>query len=105
MNATEHERARELAYLIERVGIDPEEAPLRLQDGDLWLVVPECRFVLEGEAGIREWEVAVEFADALADGFSESTAINDATRQLLWDMRDRAQEALRRARRRAEAGS
>jgi ElaB/YqjD/DUF883 family membrane-anchored ribosome-binding protein len=45
---------------------------------------------------------AAEFAQTLTQGFDSTQTINDATRMLLWDMRDRAEEALSRARERAE---
>jgi hypothetical protein len=83
-------------------GLSREEAERRLEDDDLWLVAPEQRFVWEPEEAERQWETAYDFAASLARGFTDSDAINHATCQLLWDMRERSREALRRARERAE---
>jgi hypothetical protein len=78
------------------------DAGLRTQDDDLWLVEPTMRFELEGEEAVEEWRVAESFASGLAEGLTSSAigdggGLNRATTQLLWDLRERAQEALRRA--------
>jgi hypothetical protein len=100
---TSEERAEEIRYLVEEVGVDVQEAPLRLRDDDLWMLLPASRFVWEpGEEDVRQWELAYDFAYALSKGFTESQAIPDSARMLLWDMRDRAEEAMKRARERAE---
>jgi len=57
---------------------------------------------MEPAEDVRQGEAAYDFASALVTGFTDSEAINDATRQLLWEMRETAEEALRRARRRQE---
>ena len=89
-----------LRRLMGDVGLTREEAEARLVDEDLWLVDPARRWAFEGEEGVRQWETAYAFARALAEGFADppSPAINEATVQLLWDLRDRAEVALRRAR-------
>ncbi len=86
------------------VGLTREEALALLTDDDLWILPPEHRYVfeLEPEEVVQEWEQAYDFAYSLSQGFGESKAINAATRMLLWDLQDRAEEALRRARQRAE---
>jgi hypothetical protein len=92
----------EIAYLVKDIGLSPEEAERRLEDDDLWLLIPAQRFTFApGEEDLGEWETAAGFAESLTDGFTDSGAINDATRQLLWDLRERSAEALRRARERA----
>jgi len=96
-------REREIAHLMKEQGRSREEAERIMEDEDLWLVIPEQRFTyLDNEEDVREWEAAYEFAYSLSSGFTECKAINDATRQLLWEMQGRAEEALRRARERAE---
>jgi hypothetical protein len=100
---TTAELEQEVRYLTQEIGVPEALARLQLRDEDLWLVIPEQRFAWEpGEEDVRQWELAVDFADALSQGFTESKAINHDTRQLLWDMRERAGEALQRARERAK---
>lgn len=100
---TSHDRREEIRYLVEEVGMDPADAEKALVDDDLWLLGPECRYVPDSEAGdddvVREWERAFRFAKALCRSFADDpqTDVNMATQHLLWDMRDRAEEALRRA--------
>ena len=105
MNAqpTDQTREEEIRYLVEEVGLDRRQAELVLRDDDLWMLLPEYRFAWEpGEEDVRQWELAADFAYALADGFGESKAIPDSVRMMLWDMRDRAEEAMKRARERAK---
>ena len=94
-------------HLMNEQGLSREYAERVMEDEDLWLLMPEQRFAfLESEEDVRQWELAHDFAKSLDHGFLDSKAINDATRQLLWDMNRRAEEALRRARLRQErAGS
>jgi hypothetical protein len=95
-------RDEEIRHLVEEIGMEPWAAERVLEDDDLWIVVPEQRFAfLDPQEDVRQWEFAYEFAYALTEGFNDSPVINDATNQLLWDLRDRAEEALRRARKRA----
>ena len=92
---------REVAYLTGEAGMPEDLARLVLRDEDLWILMPEQRSAWEpGEEDVAQWAIAYDFVYALADGFSESKAINEATRHLLWDLRDRAEEALRRDRER-----
>jgi hypothetical protein len=100
---TQHHN-REVVYLMEHVGLSREEAERRLEDADLWLLDPELRYSYPpGEEEVSAWEMAADFAASLSEGFERSGVINDATRQLLREMCERADEALRRARRRGQA--
>ena len=109
--ALEAERSYEddFKYLIEQYGTTEEEARLRPRDGDLWnFLDPASRFgeEFEGEEGVRLWETAA----TLAEGLGEFAAnyldrMNPAATQLIWDARERAEEALRRAEARLEASS
>ncbi len=96
---------REVEHLVKNMGLSREYAERVMEDEDLWLQVPEQRFAfLDPEEDVRQWEAAYDFASSLANGFMESDVLNYATQQLLWEMRTMAQEALRRARERAERG-
>ncbi|MDP8947766.1 MAG: hypothetical protein M3N09_06670 [Actinomycetota bacterium] len=100
------ERERQIEYLMEwPICIDRAEAERRARDLDLWLVEPDLRPDLQGEEAVREWEGAVAFITAMTEGFAYTGdgVINNATSQLLYDAQRRAEEALRRARERAEA--
>ena len=93
-------------YLVDEEGMPEGLARLVLRDDDLWVLHAGARSALPpGEADLAEWERAYDFAASLADGFAESKAINEHTRMLLWDLRARAAEALRRARERAARSS
>jgi hypothetical protein len=95
---------REIGHLIKTWGLSREEAERIMEDEDLWLLIPEQRHAyMDAAEDVAEWERAYEFAYSLSDGFTECRAIYDPTRQLLWDMCARAEEALRRARERARA--
>ncbi len=94
-----------MKYLVEEAGISEEEARLRLQDNDLWILEPHARFDedLTGEEGVRMWEEAATVARTVADTVSNGPGTiqaNPAITQLVWDANVRAQEALRRARER-----
>src|SRR5215210_1169428 len=101
---TDETRERlEIAHLMRNLGLSREYAERVMEDEDLWLLVPEQRFAfMEPAEDVRQWEAAYDFASALVNGFTDSKAINNATRQLLWEMSETAEEALRRARRRQE---
>jgi hypothetical protein len=100
--ARAEEIREEIRYLVEEEGLTEEEAALRLRDDDLWLLDHAYRFAWEpGEEDVRQWELAYDFAYALAFGFNESGAIPDSLRMAFWDMRDRTAEALKRAKERA----
>ncbi len=97
-------REREIAFLVDELGVERAYAERLVdQDADLWLVPPSERFVFESEEDVAQWEAARQWADALCRGFADpgGTVINGAACQLLWDLRERAEEALRRARQRA----
>jgi hypothetical protein len=49
-------------------------------------------------------EVATELAQGFSDFVTNTAQFNEATTQLVWDVRDRAEEALRRARLRQRVG-
>ncbi len=100
---TKQEVMREL---LEDEGISEEAARLRLQDTDLWLLRPGARFDedLQGEEGVRLWEEAADVARTVADAVSNGPGTiqaSPAVTMLAWDAAARAEEALRRARRRA----
>jgi hypothetical protein len=101
---SEQDDHRLIAHLVKVVGVDEEEARLRVsQDADLWILHPERRSVkeLEGEAGVEAWREALSYARWLA-AMPENVDVGAATTQLLWDLEMRAEEALRRAEQRAE---
>jgi hypothetical protein len=95
--------------LVQMDGLPPEEAEReaekRLVDDDLWVCHPMQRFIFEPEEAVAEWEQTANFAGSLAEGFTivGDPGVNTATIQLFWDMHARAEEALRRARERAQA--
>jgi hypothetical protein len=102
---TEREQAIErlMAFPLH---MERERAERHVRDDDLWLIEPELREGLEGEAAVRSWRQAVGFAEAFAEGFtlSMNSPAGEATVHLLWDMHRRALEALRRAEERAAKG-
>jgi hypothetical protein len=110
---TEQSREKMLKYLTsEYIGISREEAELLLADDDLWIVEPQRRFPFAGEEAVREWSKAVTFARFLCEGFAAgpfygelANEFKGAIQQMLWDMEERAKEALRRAKERAAATS
>jgi hypothetical protein len=59
------EREQTVQRLMEVQGLPREEAELRVQDDDLWLVDAELRVGLEGQAAVEEWEEAAAFASAI----------------------------------------
>jgi hypothetical protein len=112
----EKEKAREaerqveedFAHLVGRVGVSEEEARLMMRDDDLWIFDPAFRFgsELEGEEGVRQWEVVAGLAQGFAELADNSIDLsNPAATQLIGDAAARAEEALRRARARLEGAS
>jgi hypothetical protein len=105
----EQKREQMLEYLTsERMGIPREEAELMLVDDDLWIIEPPSRYTFTGEEVVRGWSKAVDFAAMLSEGFGNPSSFTGFTRgfqgaiqQMLLDMRERAEEALRRAKERA----
>ncbi len=100
---------QEMEYLVEEVGLSEHAARLRLRDRDLWLLDPGQRYddELQGEDGVRMWEEAVTITYSIANIVRNGPGTiepNPAITQLVWDLDLRAQEALRRARRRALDG-
>jgi hypothetical protein len=95
-------REQEIEYLVEEIGVERRQAEIIMEDDDLWLVDPEARYGFEGEEAVWQWKEAYKFARALNDGFVAHgrPVVNHATQQLLHDARERAEEALRRARER-----
>ena len=92
------EREQTLKFLIEEVGVSAEEAERRMRDEDLWLVPPYMRDGLpDTEKTVEEWEYALGFAKWLSE---HNPVLNAAAWTLVCDMRERAEEALRRARQR-----
>jgi hypothetical protein len=103
---TDEAREREIARLVDEVGYTREYWERVFEDEDLWILDPEMRFALEGKEAVRQWDAAFRFAEALSRGFASvedpfRPTVNDATCQLLWDLRERAEEAFVRARERA----
>jgi hypothetical protein len=94
------EREQTVQRLMEVQGLPREEAELRVQDDDLWLVDAELRVGLEGQAAVEEWEEAAAFASAINRGVGWGEFSNTATAHLVSDLDMRAEEALRRARER-----
>lgn len=97
------EREQTLKRLVDDVGMSPRQAELVMRDDDLWLLEPESRWPWEGEDAVSQWHDARAFVMTLSEGFTAHGAgvVNDATVQLLRDLEERAEEALRRARARA----
>jgi hypothetical protein len=99
-------REQTIQELVEQDGLSEEEASLRLEDEDLWLLHPGARFdeSLQGEEGVRLWEEAANAARTVADIVSNGPGTiraNAAVTTLVWDAAKRAEVALERARRRA----
>ncbi len=102
------ERERIIQYLITEIGGDREEAERRLEDGDLWLVEPALRFPFAtAEEAVEEWRQAAAFARGLTEGFSVAVdgerVLGRATMQSILDLCARTEEALRRAKARADS--
>jgi hypothetical protein len=81
------------------IGISRREAELRTLDLDLWIQTPEVLHGFEPEEAVEQWTKAVEAMDSLVP---VADLINEATAQCVLDARERAQEALVRARKRLE---
>jgi hypothetical protein len=103
-------REQVIEYLTSDIGYDRPEAERMLVDDDLWIVDPAQCYGFVGEEAVREWSKAVDFATFLTEGFASGPFFSDfanefqgAIQQMLWDMRERAEEALRRAKARAKA--
>jgi hypothetical protein len=94
-----------LDYLVNGLpGLSRQEAELRLRDDDLWVLIPEQRCVLQGEESVEQWHEASAWASWMAAGAEPDGPHNEAITQLLWDLAERAEEALRRAEARARRG-
>ena len=65
------------------------------------MLQPESLLGLTDEEAVELWTQAVADLDAASELFGN---YNPATRQALWDARERATEALQRARRRLREG-
>ncbi len=94
-----------MQYLVEEAGLPEEDARLRLQDDDLWILHPDQRWDadLQGEEGVRAWEEAAHITSAVADivrNGPRTLHVSPAITHLVRDLDARAQEALRRARER-----
>jgi hypothetical protein len=104
---TEHNTGHD-AELEERIaqlttggfGASRREAELILQDDDLWLVHDQMRSPFEGEKAVQEWKEARDIARHFLS-FAIDTFDNRALLQLACDAEGRAEEALRRAQKRA----
>jgi len=90
-----------IEHLCEVAGIGEEEARARLADDDLFVTPAEYRYVFEGEDGIRQVREAEEYLRGMAGGADNSGAVNEALKQFLVDVAERAGEFLRRIQERA----
>jgi len=89
----------QVKYLTEEIGLGQDDARKRLQDEGLWMLPPEALLGFEPEEAVEEWTGAIDGLGRAAELFSN---YNAATSQALWDARERASEALRRAQRRLQ---
>ncbi len=98
------ERERTIEFLVEEAGTTREGAELRLVDDDLWLVPPVGRREFPiCEDTVEAWRDAVTALEGL---YSASITLgNEALMHALSDAHERAIEALRRARQRAQEAS
>jgi hypothetical protein len=89
--------------LINDGGISREEAEKRFVDDDLWLLPPDVRvsFASDVEAAL-EWKRASDFFWWLSHVGINTDTLTPAITQLINDAHERAEEALRRARKWAE---
>jgi hypothetical protein len=90
--------------LVEEVGLNEEEARFRILDDDLWLLVPDSLISPAGEEAVEEWRETLATMDEIAN-FALWNLPEGGLRQLIWDARERAREALERARVRLEEGA
>jgi hypothetical protein len=97
---TEHESTIE--YLVERIGVHPQDAERRMIDDDLWLLEPEGRYPLRPDDE-RQWEQAFSFVEGLI--IATQPLENAAIKHVLADAQARVMEAQRRARQRAQEAS
>jgi hypothetical protein len=100
MNEEREEWIAHLSGPDSPVGTTRRDAELRTVDLDLWIQTPEVLHGFEPEDAVEQWTKAVEAMDSLVP---VADLINEATAQCVLDGRERAQEALRRARERLEA--
>lgn len=97
MEQTTSDREEDVRRLRE-IGLSEEKIRLRLLDDDLWVLEPEMRVTdsLENTEGLRQWQQASAFLSALCrpvlDGELGEFA-NGALYQIIWDARERADEA------------
>jgi nucleoside-diphosphate-sugar epimerase len=99
-----HEEAK---YIVDSIGIRSlHEIKLLQQDDDLWLTPWEGRELFEGEEGVEDLERSVRHLQCLVEMASETWGLYPRGLKLaLGDARDRAEEALRRARERAKGAA
>ena len=76
------------------------DAGLPMVDNDLWILAPEQRYGLVGKEAVCQWEEAVQFVEGMVSLAEDPELFADATQMLLADALARAEEALRRARKR-----
>ena len=94
------ENREEVMYLVEKVGVDPEEARHRLLDDDLWLLPAEQRVGPDPSQAVEMWEQAAHILESMSEVAGH---IKPAVEQALWDATERAREARRRAVERIDA--
>jgi hypothetical protein len=89
-------------YLIEKVGVSPEEAERIMDDDDLFLTDPSSRLGFEAEAAAEIWAEAQEKLHGLSEASSEGEVFgNVGVSMLLDDAYLRAAVLRRRAEERA----
>ena len=90
------EREEETEYSKRR------DAELRMVDADLWIQDLELLYGFEPEEAVEQWTKAYVALESFAD---LAAHINEATLQAVLDARERARQALVRARKRLEEPS
>ena len=90
------EREEETEYSKRR------DAELRMVDADLWIQDPELLYGFEPVEAVEQWTKAHVALESFAD---LAAHINEATLQAVLDARERARQALVRARKRLEESS
>lgn len=97
------ERDEMMKHLMEVCGISEREAELRLLDDDLWLLIPDSRISLEPMEAAIEWKNTLYWMRAIRNFAMMNLDVETSgLMQLICDAEERAEEALRRAKKRAE---
>jgi hypothetical protein len=86
----------------EAIEYSRRDAELPMVDADLWIQDPELLYGFEPEDAVEQWTKAYVALDSFAD---VATHINEATLQAVLDARERARQALVRAKERVRENS